>query len=451
MTTDSDQTINATKESILFVDDEPHILTSLRRLMRPLKLNLYFAESGDEGLKILEENTIDLIVSDMRMPKMDGAEFLAKAKEMQPDSVRILLTGYADISSTIDALNNGGIYRYISKPWDDDELKSIVYDSLKIKRLEREQIELTELTQRQNDQLQDLNDNLEAKVEARTQEITQTSQMLDIAYQELKSSYDSFVLVFSNIINARKSLQKAESRLVAELSRKMAIALKLKPDNVQNIYYAALLHQVGKMSLPDKLLTQSEDQMNESDLATYQQYSHVGETSLATIKGFEKTALLIRNHTEYFDGSGFPDGLIGNKARSGARIIRTVRDYLGLQTGIMSEKKYTAGEAFQFIKKLSNKKYDPIIVKCLDYYRGEYDLSSLYGDEMEVGSRSLLSGMMLTRDLVNSRGLLLMSKGHVFNDPIITKIIAMEELEEATFKFFIAKDQNKTDTPSKGP
>lgn len=438
-------TENIQKESVLFVDDEAHILSSLRRLVRPLKLETFFATSGAEGLKILEENNIDLIVSDMRMPEMDGAEFLTKARQMQPETVRVLLTGYADMSSTIDALNHGGIYRYISKPWDDDELKSVISDGLKIKRLEREQIELTELTKQQNDQLQDLNKNLEAKVEARTQEIQQTSQMLDLLYGDLKLSYDSFVLVFSSFINARKELQRAESRLVADLAKKMAVALKLKEETVQHIYYAALLHQIGKMSFSDDLLSKSEDQMTPEDLELYNQYPLVGETALSTINGFEKTAMLIRNHTEYYDGSGYPDKLKENKTRSGCRIIRTARDYLGLQTGIMRSSKLPADAAFKWMAKENKKKYDPIVLKALDHFRKDYDVSALYLDEIEVKSMSLMPGMILTKDLLNSRDLLLISKGHILDESIIKKIIGMEKSENAKFKIFISNVDKKSD------
>tara|TARA_R110001592_G_scaffold54017_2_gene165520 strand:+ start:15741 stop:17096 length:1356 start_codon:yes stop_codon:yes gene_type:complete len=450
MTVDSNNDTPIQKESVLFVDDEAHILSSIRRLMRPLKLQTYFANSGAEGLKILEENHIDLIVSDMRMPEMDGAEFLTKAKIMQPETVRVLLTGYADMSSTIEALNNGGIYRYISKPWDDEELKTVILDGLKIKRLEREQIELTALTKSQNDQLQDLNKNLEAKVEARTQEIQQTSQMLDLLYGDLKLSYDSFVLVFSNFINTRKELQRAESKLVADLAKKMAVALKLKDETVQHIYYAALLHQIGKMSFSDDLLSKSEDQMNPNELDLYHQYPLVGETALTTINGFEKTAMLIRNHTEYYDGSGYPDQHKENNTRSGCRIIRTARDYLGLQTGIMRGSKLTADAAFSWMARENKKKYDPIVLKALDHFRKDYDVSALYLDEIEVKSMSLLPGMTLTKDLLNSRDLLLISKGHVLDETIIRKILAMEKSENSKFKIFIsniAKDKLEAEKP----
>ena len=100
--------------ALLFVDDEPGILSALRRLVRKLDVKVFIAEGGAAGLEVLENNHIDLVVSDMRMPEMDGAQFLARVKELYPNTVRYLLTGYSDISATINALNNGGIYRYLS-------------------------------------------------------------------------------------------------------------------------------------------------------------------------------------------------------------------------------------------------------------------------------------------------------------------------------------------------
>ncbi|WP_291316625.1 response regulator [Desulfuromonas sp.] len=111
----SDSTIH-----VLFVDDEKSILNALQRLLMEEDYEVITANSGEEGLEILrEEERIGLIVSDQRMPGLSGAQFLEQAKEMAPEALRIMLTGYADINATIDAINKGGACRYISKPWDD--------------------------------------------------------------------------------------------------------------------------------------------------------------------------------------------------------------------------------------------------------------------------------------------------------------------------------------------
>ena len=116
--------------TLLFVDDEANILAALKRLFRPLGYNILTAESGSEALALLEKEPVDLVICDMRMPVMNGAEVLEQARARWPDTVRILLTGYSDLDSTIAAINRGEIYRYIAKPWNDNDIVLTVRDAL---------------------------------------------------------------------------------------------------------------------------------------------------------------------------------------------------------------------------------------------------------------------------------------------------------------------------------
>jgi response regulator RpfG family c-di-GMP phosphodiesterase len=115
---------------ILFVDDEKSILVALRRLCRNTGWDIYTAESGDEGLAIINEHAIDLVVSDMRMPKMNGAEFLEQVVEKSPSTVRILLTGYSEVTSTLAAIDKGKIFCHCTKPWDNDEFREILNQAI---------------------------------------------------------------------------------------------------------------------------------------------------------------------------------------------------------------------------------------------------------------------------------------------------------------------------------
>ena len=115
---------------VLFVDDEKSILVSLRRLCRNTGWEIYTAESGDEGLSIINEHAIDLVVSDMRMPKMNGAEFLEKVVELSPATVRILLTGYSEVKATLAAIDKGKIFCHCAKPWDNDEFREILNEAI---------------------------------------------------------------------------------------------------------------------------------------------------------------------------------------------------------------------------------------------------------------------------------------------------------------------------------
>ncbi|WP_291995378.1 EAL domain-containing protein [Candidatus Accumulibacter sp. ACC003] len=123
--------------TLLLVDDEVNILSSLRRLLRADRYRIFTATSGREGLDILALHRVGVIVADQRMPGMSGTEFLARASALFPESVRIVLSGYTDLQSITDAVNQGGIYRFMNKPWDDIELRAAVRDAFSRYRQER--------------------------------------------------------------------------------------------------------------------------------------------------------------------------------------------------------------------------------------------------------------------------------------------------------------------------
>ncbi len=116
------------KHSLLLVDDESEILFSLQGLLRR-EFTLHTAESGPEALEILRQHPVHVIMTDQRMPQMTGVELMGRVKTAYPDAIRIIFTGYADIKAVVDAINNGGLYRYITKPWDPDELVELLHES----------------------------------------------------------------------------------------------------------------------------------------------------------------------------------------------------------------------------------------------------------------------------------------------------------------------------------
>ncbi len=438
------------KCALLFVDDEPGILSALRRLVRKLDAKVFIAQGGAAGLEVLANNHIDLVVSDMRMPEMDGAQFLARVKELYPDTVRYLLTGYSDIGATINALNDGGIYRYLSKPWDDSELLEVISDGLKIKLLENEKNELVKLTNTQNEslktlneELSELNQNLERKVVERTQEIEQTAQMLEVAYEELNGSYSSFIKGFAEFVTNREDLQKGESQLVAELSKEMAQALKLEEATQNDVYHAGLLYQLGKLGLQQNLLNLSEESMDSAQFEEYAKYPAFGEAALSNIRGFDKIAAFTNSQLENFDGTGHPSNVAGAKIKAGARVIRVARDYICLQTGLIKDKPLSAEESFHFIKEHAQKLYDPIVVKALTLFKDKFVVSSLHSNTQKIESLSMQEGMVLAKGIRNSSGLLLISKGSVLTEVVIKKIINIEQKENEKFSIYVERETHE--------
>ncbi len=140
-------------KNILYVDDEVHNLNSFKASFRR-DYTVFTAINAMDGRKILEQNEIHVIITDQRMPEMTGIEFLESIIKDFPAPPRILLTGYADITAVIDAINKGSVYKYVQKPWDDEELRATIDGALELYRLKKKKEELTETLMVTNEQLE---------------------------------------------------------------------------------------------------------------------------------------------------------------------------------------------------------------------------------------------------------------------------------------------------------
>lgn len=421
---------DASQVTILCVDDEPNILSSLKRLFRSVGYEIETALSGAEGLQILEERKIDLVISDMRMPEMDGAEFLAHVVEKWPLTVRILLTGHADINSTVEAINKGKIYRYVSKPWEENDLKLTVRSGLEQRYLEQERRRLEKITYRQNEELLELNAQLEERVGKRTQELA-------LANEALHTNYALTIKVFANLIETREPSLAGHSRRVADLCKKVALRMSMNEHEAQNVLYAALLHDIGKMGFPDALLSKPYDSLDSGELERFRAHPVTGQSILVTLDPLQEAGWIIRNHHERYDGSGYPGGVKGDEIPLGARILAIVNDYDALQIGTLSKEKLGDAQARRYIKEHAGTHYDPKIVPVF--------FQTLDADEMQdglhpivFGTDELERGMVLAKDLVAKDGILLLSKGFALDDKMIKKIQTFEKLVGCKLEVHIA-------------
>lgn len=170
---------------ILLVDDENNILTALRRLFFDEDYEVHVASTAEGAIEILEKQEVDLIIADYRMPGMNGTEFFKRARQKQPDAIRIILSGYADVQALTDAINEGNIYKYVFKPWDEQDFKNTVRQALEQRALIMENKRLTEEVKAKNQQLEEYNLQLERTVEERTRELQFQNKVLQISQEVL--------------------------------------------------------------------------------------------------------------------------------------------------------------------------------------------------------------------------------------------------------------------------
>lgn len=172
--------------TILLVDDEENIASALVRLLRRDGYTILRANSGKEGLALLERHQVGVIISDQRMPEMTGTEFLSRVKELYPDTVRIVLSGYTELNSVTDAINRGAVYKFLTKPWEDDLLRANVEEAFRHHEMKIENARLALELKQANDDLRRINRELEQRVELKAGEVVRNLNVLRISQEILE-------------------------------------------------------------------------------------------------------------------------------------------------------------------------------------------------------------------------------------------------------------------------
>lgn len=359
---------------VLFVDDEVGVLQSLKRLFRREPYLVNFVSSGKDALKLLATlEDVAVIVSDQRMPEMGGTEFLIRSRELAPDAIRMLITGYSDFQATIDAMNAGGATRYISKPWNDKELVQLVGEA--VQTYNRNKAAKDELARMQR-QLAAEAAERDKQIRLQTAQFERHLEEIQLQVRNQQDSYRMLLGSLAGLIDLRVPTSKRHAANTAFLAIGIATGLGLPPHLVDDIQMAALLHDIGKNCLSDDALETAPESMTETQLSLYRSHPLLGQSMIETVADLKPIAQMVRHHHECFDGSGFPDGLAGSAIPLGAAIIclaNAVDTEMGFQHG--------SAAILKVLEKLENRsgtEFDPKLFKHLHGPALE-----LYGDQTQ--------------------------------------------------------------------
>jgi response regulator RpfG family c-di-GMP phosphodiesterase len=404
--------------TVLCVDDEANILSALKRVLRSAGYCVVTAGDAAQALVRLEEMPIDIVISDMRMPGMDGAALLEQVQQRWPAIPRLLLTGHADMGATVAAINRGKIFRYLHKPWDDHELKAALAEAVDRISLEREKARLEALTREQNEQLRVLKQDLEQRVDTRTAE-------LKAANEKVQKHYLKSIKVFSNLLELRGGQTAGHCRRVAETARDIARAMGLPQDQVLQVFVAGLLHDIGLIALPDRLVGRPVQRLEGEDLSLYRQHPLSAEQSLMALDDMQPMLLLIRGHHERHDGLGFPDRLAAAAIPMGARILAIADTFDDLQQGAVVDTRLSATEARTLMREGRGTQFDPEVLDVFLHITEPEPPKRTY--DLKLPSAALDAEMVLSRDLVSPQGLLMLSAGHRLSPSLIQRIREFEQ------------------------
>ena len=363
-------------ERVLFVDDEPNVLDAIQRSLRK-HIEIQTAPSGAEGLRLLQEaGPFALIVSDMRMPSMNGAQFLAKARELEPDTVRMILSGQADLPATIAAVNDGHIYRFLSKPCPPEQLLSAVEDGIRQHRL-----------------------------------VTAEKVLLE---QTLSGSVKMLIEILGWVSPAASSRASRLQRYVIELAAALAL-----PDRWQ-WGLAAYVSQIGCVALPKEILSKVEaaQVLTDEERHLYESHPEIAGKLLAAIPRLEEVAAIVTAQFGPLNCAGKPDD-IGqwDVCSTGQLLLRTSCEFDRLIMGGATR------ESAADTLRTSNLGLPARIIRLLLSLK----VTNPRHIVREVCLRDLALGMILDEDLVSPKGIRLVPVGQEVTRTLIVRLTSIAD------------------------
>jgi len=313
------------KFKVLCVDDEPDIVSTLRRAFRK-DYDVVTATSGLEGIELIKAQPFDLIISDQRMPEVTGDEVLKYARETQPEAIRILLTGYSDMASLVKCVNDAGIYKYIPKPWEPEMLRLTVVRALESVALKRKVAHFAD---------------------------------------ELKKGYIDVVTMLSVACEGRDADTGFHVLRVQHYTEQLALAMGVPAADAEHFGLMSILHDIGKLYVPD-LILKKPARLDEPEWELMQRHTEFGLKILGNNPFFDVARAITGAHHEKFDGSGYPKGLKGNEIPLSARIVAVADVFDALTSRRPYKEPWSVEKTIDTIRSQAGLHFDPEVVNCLN-------------------------------------------------------------------------------------
>jgi response regulator RpfG family c-di-GMP phosphodiesterase len=396
---------------ILIVDDEEIVLVALRDTLAREGYHVVASPHAIHALTVLKDQQFSVVISDQQMPLISGLEFLTQVREIQPNATRILITAVLTLSTVIDAINKGEIFRFIVKPWLREELLETVRAAAQrfeqISRNARLQAE----TQAMNAQLTELNKELETQMARAARQNTQLEQLLAGQEENLRQCV---ALCVQTIQTFHPTLGN-RARRVQALCRSMGRQAELTPAQQQILEISASIHDIGLIGLPRRLIKrweESPDNLNEDERALIQHHPVLGQELAGFVDRLQSVGSIIRSHHERFDGSGYPDGLKGAAIPWLSRLLAVAVAY--------AESLLDPRKAAELICQGSGSAFDPEAVRI---FQRAAPNAAEPGKQREVALAELAPGMVLAQGIYSENGVLLIPDGQRLTSAYIDKLL----------------------------
>jgi len=396
--------------TILVVDDEDIVRIALRVSLEREGYQVITHSNPVEALEAVNGRAFSAIITDQQMPQMTGLDFLTRAKQIQPDATRILITAVLSLDTVVDAINRGEIYRFIVKPWLREELVVTMRNAAQRFELLCKNRQLQSDTLATNEQLRNTNRALEAQVA----KVAEHSQQLETLNRALAENLQRSIELCLHTLETFYPTLGAQARRVHHLSRTMAESLQLSDEQCRVLEISAWLHAIGLVGIPRALIKRWQENpggLQESERALVEQHPILGAELAQFIDSLSEVGTTIRSHRERFDGRGFPDGLRRNQIPWLARLLSVAVAY--------SESRLSPEDSVRQMQQDSGTAHDPEAVRAL---LNAIPLTTIATKRREVPLTDLRPGMVLATSVHGGNGLLLVPEGQPLTEVYITKL-----------------------------
>jgi response regulator RpfG family c-di-GMP phosphodiesterase len=397
-------------QQILVVDDEPFVITLLKETLEREHYEVVSCTSPLKALAILETQSFGVIISDQRMPEMTGLDFLIESRRLCPEASRILLTAAVSLSTVVDAINKGELFRFVAKPWLREELLATVRNAFQRHELLRRNDELLAQTQQLNAQLIAAN----AELGTQIQTLQQRTASLDLANQELVTRNENSLELCRRILTAYDPILGGQAKALVEFANKMTENGPFTDAEAHALRSAAWLCDLGLIGVSRELLRTfrtTPNALTERERAALHNHPVYSQTLAALIDPRPEVGAVIRAHHEHFNGAGYPDRLSGNEIPWPARCLAVAVGFV--------ESTAPKQTSIDQILARSGTHYDPEAVRL---FMKVTHLVNLPRQVREILLSELEPGMVLASGIYSPHGLLLIGEGQALGPAAIAKI-----------------------------
>ena len=424
------------KPSLLILDDEKEVLNALNRVLRK-HFQLFLFSDANEAIGFYQDNpNVPLILTDMRMPIMDGATFLGKIIDINPHCKRFLLTGHADIELTVTAVNEGKISHYFSKPWDNDELIAELLSAYELHLNERKTKQLLKVNLAKNAELSLINSSLELETNKNQKKLQLISEREASSFVRLKKTFSTFIDIYAETICLHTQDITRHNFRVAAHARLIAEQQSCDKLTIFQIYIAGLLYEAGKLALGQDLLKKPIDTMSQHEKNLYSGFYQKSAELINKVTELTFVAEIIKHIPENYNGSTAPEHLSGEDIPLGSRIIAIVSMYDNLVNGRQSQLKISTVEAKFRLKDSAKTMLDPSLVNQYLTILDERPSPSEGTVDYLLNSADLQPGLVLSRDIVNTDNNPMLTQGTELEQHHIDKLIAIESDKGESFLIY---------------